>query len=293
MRLETEKEVMISKQVEACGYSKQIGVYAIAAVVNALQAEGAEEFGLGVRVAIPAFGYTSRIHGIEKHIRAICRQRGYELLELEGKKHPALRLPQVTVTGIARAEQTDKAGKENLLRSGNSIVFTKWLGMEGMVRIAEEKEESLKERFSAGFLKQIQSYRESIFAEKEILTAMEQGNVRMEQVGEGGVLAALWRLSAAAGSGIRVDMKRLPILQETVEVCECFHLNPYQLASAGSFLMVTEKAEALCQRLAEQGIPASIIGQITDNNDKIIQNGEEIRYIDRPAPDEIYKIFET
>ena len=122
---------------------------------------------------------------------------------------------------------------------------------------------------------------------------MEQGNVRMEQVGEGGVLAALWRLSAAAGSGIRVDMKRLPILQETVEVCECFHLNPYQLASAGSFLMVTEKAEALCQRLAEQGIPASIIGQITDNNDKIIQNGEEIRYIDRPVPDEIYKIFET
>ena len=179
MRLETEKEVMISKQVEACGYSKQIGAYAIAAVVNALQAEGAEEFGLGVRVAIPAFGYTSRIHGIEKHIHAICRQRGYELLELEGKKHPALRLPQVTVTGIARAEQTDKAGKENLLKSGNSIVFTKWLGMEGMVRIAEEKEESLKERFSAGFLKQIQSYRESIFAEKEILTAIEQGNVWM------------------------------------------------------------------------------------------------------------------
>ena len=71
------------------------------------------------------------------------------------------------MTGIARAEQTDKAGKENLLKSGNSIVFTKWLGMEGMVRIAEEKEESLKERFSAGFLKQIQSYRESIFAEKE------------------------------------------------------------------------------------------------------------------------------
>ena len=71
MRLETEKEVMISKQVEACGYSKQIGVYAIAAVVNALQAEGAEEFGLGVRVAIPAFGYTSRIHGIEKHILSL------------------------------------------------------------------------------------------------------------------------------------------------------------------------------------------------------------------------------
>ena len=114
MRLETEKEVMISKQVEACGYSKQIGVYAIAAVVNALQAAEAEEFGLGVRVAIPAFGYTSRIHGIEKHIRAVCRQRGYELLELEGKKHPALRLPQVLslihiYTGACRASGNSKS----------------------------------------------------------------------------------------------------------------------------------------------------------------------------------------
>ena len=33
-----------------------------------------------------------------------------------------------------------------------------------------------------------------------------------------------------------------------------------------------------------------LIGRLTDNNDKIIQNGEDIRYIDRPAPDELMKI---
>lgn len=293
MRLETEKEIIISKQAEVCGYSKQIGEYAIASVVNALEAEGAEKIGLGVRVAIPAFGYTSRIHGIEKNVRAVCKRKAYELLEMDGRKHPALRLPQVTVTGVARAmKQPDIVG-EKRLTSGQSIIFTKWLGMEGMVRIVEEKEETLKERFAAGFLKQIQSYRNCLFARKEIYIAKGQGAVWMEQVGEGGVLAALWRLSAAAGTGIRVDMKRLPILQETVEVCECFQLNPYQLASAGSFLMVTENGEELCHILNGQGISAAVIGQVTDNNDKIIQNGEEIRYIDRPAPDEIYKIFET
>ena len=39
------------------------------------------------------------------------------------------------------------------------------------------------------------------------------------------------------------------------------------------------------------GIPVSMIGYFTDNNDKIIRNGEEIRYIDRPAPDAVYSIF--
>lgn len=293
MRLETENEIIISKQAEACGYSKKIGEYAIASVVNALEAEGAEKMGLEVRTAIPAFGYNSRLHGIEKSVRAICRQKGYELLEMDGRKHPALRLPQVTVTGVARKERTPGAPDEQKLKCGQSIIFTKWLGMEGMLRIAEEKEEALKERFAPFFLKQIHSYRSCLFAGKEIRLAREYGAVYLEQVGDGGVLAALWRLSAAAGSGIRVDMKRLPILQETVEVCEYFRLNPYQLTSSGSFLMVADDGEELCQYLNEQGVPVSVIGQITDNNDKIIQNGEEIRYIDRPAPDEIYKIFEV
>ena len=88
-------------------------------------------------------------------------------------------------------------------------------------------------------------------------------------------------------------MKKFSILQETVEVCERYRLNPYQLSSVGSFLVVSEEADELAEKLREYGVQAEVIGRMTDNNDKIIQNGEEIRYIDRPAPDEIYKIFET
>lgn len=34
-----------------------------------------------------------------------------------------------------------------------------------------------------------------------------------------------------------------------------------------------------------------MIGQTTDGNDRIIQNGEEIRYLDLPKPDQIRKIL--
>ena len=36
-----------------------------------------------------------------------------------------------------------------------------------------------------------------------------------------------------------------------------------------------------------------MIGSLTDNNDKVIHNGEDVRYIDRPAPDEMLKLFDS
>ena len=56
----------------------------------------------------------------------------------------------------------------------------------------------------------------------------------MHDVTEGGIYGALWELAEASGVGLEIDLKAIPIRQETVEVCEQFHLNPYQLISSGS-----------------------------------------------------------
>ena len=98
-------------------------------------------------------------------------------------------------------------------------------------------------------------------------------------------------LAKAAGKGISLDLKKFPILQETIEICECYRLNPYQLRSEGCFLIVTDEESRVERLLAEQGIRGTVIGEIANNNDKIIRNGEDIRYIDRPAPDELAKIL--
>ena len=43
----------------------------------------------------------------------------------------------------------------------------------------------------------------------------------------------------AAGSkvGLDIDLKKIPIRQETVEVCEALGLNPYILMSSGSMMI--------------------------------------------------------
>ena len=52
MRFETKDGHIISEQTVICGYSKQIGVYGVAAVANALAAEGAEHIGISVQIRI-------------------------------------------------------------------------------------------------------------------------------------------------------------------------------------------------------------------------------------------------
>ena len=38
-------------------------------------------------------------------------------------------------------------------------------------------------------------------------------------------------------------------------------------------------------------IPAAVIGKFTDGNDRILMRGEEVSYLDRPAADELMKLF--
>ena len=163
--------------------------------------------------------------------------------------------------------------------------------MEGMLRIVDEEEQGLKDRFAPAFINQIKSYRQQIFALREIAVAKAMGSSAVRQVTEGGILAALWNLAKEAGTGLELDMKKLAILQETVEVCEHYRFNPYQLTSTGCLLIAADDGEALADELKRNSIQASVIGRMTDNNDKILHNGEDVRYIDRPAPDEILKIY--
>lgn len=288
MRIETGSEYIVSEQAICCGYSRQIGVYAVAAVANALAAAGAEEIGIGVQIHIPTYGYQSRIHGLEKSVRKICKEKGFTLLEVKTGKNPSLRFAQVVANGVAVVKKT---GEESRPKAGQALVLLKWLGMEGMLRITEEKEAPLKERFSPGFFAQIRSYESQVFSVEEVRQAREAGAIYLRQITEGGILAELYRLAQEEQVGLDLDLKKMSLLQETVEVCEQFHLNPYQMTSTGTFLAVTEDGSAFARKMEEAGIPVSVIGYLTDNHDKIIRNGEEVRYIDRPAPDAVYEIF--
>lgn len=271
--------------------------YGLLTEVNELAAQGVHAGSAEIRIEIPADMDKSRMHSIRNHIAKAMEKLETEDFQLEelhiaGEKCAALRVPQIVITAAGETDQKERIADALLTaRAGQDIVYAGWAGLEGMLRIIGEKEAELRERFTPAFIGQMKAYDSELCGLSKIAVADAMGVSVIRQVSRGGILASLWDLAKDTELGLNLDLKKIAVRQETIEVCEHFRLNPYQLASGGSFLMLAENGEALADALNQKGIQAAVIGQLTDSNDKIIHNGEDMRYIDRPAPDELMKVF--
>ena len=271
--------------------------YGLLIEVNELAAQGVHAGSAEIRIEIPADMDKSRMHSIRNHIAKAMEKLETEDFQLEelhiaGEKCAALRVPQIVITAAGETDQKERIADALLTaRAGQDIVYAGWAGLEGMLRIIGEKEAELRERFTPAFIGQMKAYDSELCGLSKIAVSDAMGVSVIRQVSRGGILASLWDLAKDTELGLNLDLKKIAVRQETIEVCEHFRLNPYQLASGGSFLMLTENGEALADALNQKGIQAAVIGQLTDSNDKIIHNGEDMRYIDRPAPDELMKVF--
>ena len=271
--------------------------YGLLTEVNELAAQGVHTGSAEIRIEIPADMDKSRMHSIRNHIAKAMEKLETEDFQLEelhitGEKCAALRVPQIVITAAGETDQKERIADALMTaRAGQDIVYAGWAGLEGMLRIIGEKEAELRERFTPAFIGQMKAYDSELCGLSKIAVADAMGVSVIRQVSRGGILASLWDLAKDTELGLNLDLKKIAVRQETIEVCEHFRLNPYQLASGGSFLMLTENGEALADALNQKGIQAAVIGQLTDSNDKVIHNGEDMRYIDRPAPDELMKVF--
>lgn len=284
-----QDEMVLCSEVSLYGNEKDLCAFAIAQAVNHLAAKGAEAQGVSVQILLPDYAYESRIKAMVGYAEEAAREQGIQILKIGAQIVPHISTTITNVSAVAKVTR-DKCMNRTAL-SDQELVMIGYMGLEGTLRIKRAKEEELAQRFIPAFLNKIEDYRQYIFAVKAMKIAAASSASAMHQVVDGGILAALWELAEKAGVGLSVDMRKIAVKQETIEVCECFHLNPYQLTSAGAVLVATDKGEELVDALKKEGIPAVIIGHTTDGNDRIVYSGGEMRYLDRPAPDEIHKIL--
>jgi len=171
------------------------------------------------------------------------------------------------------------------------IVISGYCGLKGAALIAKEKYGELLSRYTPSFLKVIFKDEAGDFPAEICENAFIKESFMLE-AGEGGVFNALWELYKMTGCGMEVDLFKLPITQQTIEICEFYDINPYMLFSEGVRIYVTDEEYKLIDKLGAFGINSYVIGIITDNADKIIKNGSETRFIE-PARgrDEINKIL--
>lgn len=285
-----ENEEILCASAVLYGDEKDLGVFALARVLNDLATRGAEMVGAGIHIMLPPHAYDSRLKAMMEHVETAGCAHGIQILSAKAEISPVVSKAIVYINGVGILKKGELM-QSSMGKPEQDIVLLKWIGLEGTFRAMREKETDLKNRFVHTFLNQIKQMESQIFSAKEIEIARQHGASAMHQITEGGILAALWEMAEASGVGLEVELKKMSIRQETVEICEFCHLNPYQLTSVGSVLIFTECGEELVQKYEEAGIQASLLGRTTADAARIILGGEEKRFLDKPATDELLKLY--
>ena len=181
------------------------------------------------------------------------------------------------------------------LKAGDSLVVAGAVALEGTKRLAKIEYEELRAYFSEGFLKEASRVQELYGVGEDAAgseswkLAEQAGANALYACGSGGILTALRKMAEAAEVGLTIDLRKIPIRQETIELFERYDLNPYKILSQGAILIGISGGEGLVQELKTKGIPAAVIGQATDGNDRLLYSGENVRYLERPVKDEMEK----
>ncbi len=281
---------------------KNAAYLAVMAAANNLAAEGAEAAAVTMALTLPENAEEELLQETVKQAQRCCDELHLQIAGGHTEVSPAVNSPVVTATVAGKADFSNTpAGTRNIVRrqgkdssrdiTAMDIVMSKWIGMEGTMILAAERKEELKGRYPVRLIEQAGSFEKYLSVAAEAVAALKSGVYAMHDIRNGGIFGALWELSRKIGVGLTVNLKSIPIKQETVEICEFFDLNPYELLSGGSLLMVTEDGQELAEKLKEIGISAAVIGRTNKGNDKTVTNQDEVRYLTMPAPDEIFKIF--
>lgn len=267
-------------------FEKEDMEIAVIKLANNLSCVSAKPLGIMISILLPESAREIRIRELMEEAQRVCSRLGMQIMGGHTAVSNKVSSCIVTLTGYGKVKEATP-GRKKL--TNYDIIASKWIGLEGTALLASQYEKELKGRYPAYIIDEAMALRQQMSVIPEAAVAASSGAELLHDVSEGGIFAGLWEIGERLGVGLTIDLKKIPIRQETVEVCEFLGANPYEMAGSGCLLMVAKDGAAVEEALREAGIPAAVIGKTTDSNDRIIRNGEETRYMDRPAMDEIFK----
>jgi len=151
------------------------------------------------------------------------------------------------------------------------IVIKGYSGSRGAAFLASLNKDKINHRFRPDYL------------ERE-LSALDAGGDTMTAYPEG-ILRGLYDLAMGMKCGMKIELRKIPIRQFTIEVCELCGANPYRIASDQEIELLGNgdgsEGERRAKELLEQGIPAAYIGSTTKGLDKVITDKTNIEYINK------------
>ncbi len=157
-----------------------------------------------------------------------------------------------------------------MARDGDDVVLTKGAAIETTAILSRVFPRTVRRALGVRLFDRSQRYLRKVTTVEDALTAVAVGVHRngvtaIHDATEGGVTAAVMELAMASGLGLELDLDKIPISEETEDICRLFRIDPLISLSEGSLVVACRpaKTKRLLNRLRSRGIEAEKIGNLT------------------------------
>lgn len=275
----------------------QVGWYAVHVNANDIATTGAAPRWFLATVMLPqGRADEAMVVAIFQQIREACESLGVSLVGGHTEVTAGLEHPLVSghmLGEVARDRLVTPAGA----RPGDLLVLTSSIAVEATALLAYELGRELQRlgcepRFLSRCRGFLQSPGISVVTAASRLT--RHAWVRaMHDPTEGGLATALYELAAAAGVGLAVERKAIPVLPECRRICRLLGIDPLGALASGALLAAVDPGSppGWHEAVVSEGTPCAVIGRVT-------AAGEDVRFVDgEPVPvfarDEVARVFEV
>ncbi len=291
--LDLGDDLMVISTDPITGASKNLGRLAVNISCNDVAASGGEPIAILVTILAPEATSPGEIEGIMADISEVAGELDIEIAGGHTEVTDAVNRIVLTTTVIGKLKRSRMENK-NKAQPGDRVLITKFAGIEGTSIIASEHRNFLRGKLKEEEIEEALDLASKLSVVKEGRLGGEAGVAYMHDITEGGVLGAVWEASKALKMGVKIYKDRIPVKPVTKKIGNIYDINIYRLISSGSMLMVTseEKAKKLELDLAREGIELTDIGELTQGDRVLIQEGEDFLEVASPGADELYKALD-
>lgn len=255
--------------------------FAVIRAVNNIAACGGTPVAASAAFILPEEYDEKALKELTRMVDKACGECGIQLAggHTEACENVSSQMVAVTVTGMCMKDELMSLKNAS---AGMAVIAANWIAIEESAYLVDEHRDELLKRLPVSYVSNMDDIAHHACAIPVARLAAANGAEAMHDVAQKGIFAALWELSVGSRCGLNIDLRAIPVRQETIEFCEIMGINPYEASSAGGMLVVAPHPERLLEAFGRENITAAVIGYLTADNDKKIINGDEVRYLDKP-----------
>lgn len=277
----------------------EIGYYVVNVNVNDVVCTGATPKWFQSTILLPEKKTSQElVEKIFKGIHDTCKSMNITVVGGHTEITPHLNRPIVIGSLLGEVEKEELV-KTSGAKSGDDLILTKGIFIEGTSIIAREKENLLKEKgYEFEFINRCKNYlyNPGISVFKEALLANKNFQLNsMHDPTEGGLNTGIAEMGIASNLGIVIEKDKIKILPEPLELSKIFNLNPMGTISSGSLLISIDKKNSLelIELMKKNNIDAEIIGEFNNKKEGffMVESVGQKKPLNFSEIDEITKIF--